>query len=84
MTQLPCITLPRTMHVPCQKHCHPTTELVNQFYKYSLKLGIALIPFIHKINRVDCGYQVHGTGRKSYLLYMDDLKLLARSEDFKK
>ena len=34
------------------------------------------------MNRVDCGYQVHGTERKiSHLLYVDDLKLLGRNEN---
>ena len=43
---------------------------------------IALIPLTNELNRADCGYQVHGTERKiSHLLYMDDLKLLARNEN---
>jgi hypothetical protein len=43
---------------------------------------IALIPLTNDLNRADCGYQVHGTERKiSHLLYMDDLKLLGRSEN---
>jgi len=42
---------------------------------------IALNPLKNKLNRVDCGYQIHRTKRKiSHLLYMDDLKLLGRSE----
>jgi hypothetical protein len=42
---------------------------------------IALIPLTNELNRSDCGYQVHGTGRKiSRLLYMDDLKLQGRNE----
>jgi len=42
---------------------------------------IALIPLTNELNRVDCGYQVHGTERKiSHLLYMDDLILLGRNE----
>jgi hypothetical protein len=46
---------------------------------------IALIALKNKLNRADCGYQVHGTVRKiSHLLYMDDLKMLGRNEnDFK-
>jgi hypothetical protein len=43
---------------------------------------IALNPLKNEPNRVDCGYQIHRTERKiSHLLYMDDLKLLGRSED---
>ena len=42
----------------------------------------ALFPLTNKLNRADCGYQVHGTERKiSHLLYMDDLKLLGRNEN---
>jgi len=48
----------------------------------SLLFCIALIPLTNELNRADCGYQVHGTERKiSHLLYMDDLKLLGRSEN---
>ena len=44
---------------------------------------IALIPLTNELNRADCGYQVHGTERKiSHLLYMDDLKLLGRNENY--
>jgi hypothetical protein len=43
---------------------------------------IALIPLTHEINRAECGYKVYGTERKiSHLLYMDDLKLIVRSEE---
>lgn len=43
---------------------------------------IALIPLTHELNRSGCGYQVHGSERKiSHLLYMDDLKLLGKSEE---
>jgi hypothetical protein len=43
---------------------------------------IAPIPLTHELNRAGCGYQVHGAERKiSHLLYMDDLKLLSRSEE---
>jgi hypothetical protein len=43
---------------------------------------IALIPLTDELNRSKCGYQVHGTERKiSHLLYMDDLKLILRSEE---
>ena len=43
---------------------------------------VALNPLKTKLNRVDCGYQIHRTEKKiSHLLYMDDLKLLGRSED---
>jgi hypothetical protein len=47
-----------------------------------LLFSIALIPLKHELNRADCGYQVHRTERKiSYILYLDDMKLLGRSED---
>ena len=43
---------------------------------------IAHISLTNKLNRADCGYQVHGTERKiSHLLYMNDLKLLGRNEN---
>jgi hypothetical protein len=43
---------------------------------------IVLIPLTHKLNRSKCGYQVYGTERKiNHLLYMDDLKLIGRSEE---
>ena len=42
---------------------------------------ITFIP-LNELNRADCGYQEHGTERKtSHLLYMDDLKLLGRNEN---
>ena len=58
--------------------------------KKNIPRGLSFaITFLHstlsitnKLNRADCGYQVHGTERKiSYLLYMDDLKLLGRNEN---
>jgi hypothetical protein len=46
----------------------------NNFY-------IALIPLTHELNRSKCGYKVYGTERKiNHLLYVDDLKLIGRSE----
>jgi hypothetical protein len=43
---------------------------------------IPLIPLTHELNRSKCGYQVYGTERKiNHLLYMDDLKLIGRSEE---
>jgi hypothetical protein len=43
---------------------------------------IALIPITHELNRPNCGYQIHGTEMKiSHLLYVDDLKLIGRSEE---
>jgi hypothetical protein len=43
---------------------------------------ISLIPLTHELNRSKCGYQVYGTERKiNHLLYMDDLKLIGRSEE---
>jgi len=49
---------------------------------FAITFCIALIPLTNELNRVDCGYQVHGTERKiSHLLYMDILKLLGRNEN---
>jgi hypothetical protein len=43
---------------------------------------IALIPFTNELNSSKCVYQVYGTKRKiNHLLYMDDLKLIGRSEE---
>jgi hypothetical protein len=43
---------------------------------------IARIPITNELNRSNCGYQIHGTERKiSHLLYMDDLKLIGRSQE---
>jgi hypothetical protein len=43
---------------------------------------IALIPITNELNRSNCGYKIHGTERKiSHLLYMDDLKLIDRSDE---
>jgi hypothetical protein len=43
---------------------------------------IALIPLTNELNRSKCGYQVYGTERKiNHLIYMDDLKLIGRSEE---
>jgi hypothetical protein len=43
---------------------------------------IALIPLTNELNRSKCGYQVYGTERKiNHSLYMDDLKLIGRSEE---
>jgi hypothetical protein len=43
---------------------------------------IALIPITNELNRSNCGYKIHGTERKiSHLQYMDDLKLIGRSEE---
>jgi hypothetical protein len=43
---------------------------------------IALIPLTNELSRSKCEYQVHGTARKiNHLLYVDDLKLIGRSEE---
>jgi hypothetical protein len=48
----------------------------------SLLFCIAFIPITNELNRSNCGCQIHGTERKiSHLLYMDDLKLIRRSEE---
>ena len=57
--------------------------------KKNIPRGLSFaITFLHstlsitnKLNRADCGYQVHGTERKISHLYMDDLKLLGRNEN---
>ena len=49
---------------------------------FVITLCVALILLTHKLNRADCGYQVHRTERKiRHLLYMDDLKLLGSNAD---
>jgi hypothetical protein len=59
-----------------------TKRNISRGLSLSITLCIALIPLTNEPNRADCGYQVHGTERKiSYLLYMDDLKLLGRNEN---
>jgi hypothetical protein len=43
---------------------------------------IALIPINNELNIYNCRYQIHGTERKiNHALYMDDLKLIGRSEE---
>jgi hypothetical protein len=43
---------------------------------------IPLISLTHELNRSKCGYQVHGSEKKiNHSLYMDDLKLIGRSEE---
>jgi hypothetical protein len=43
---------------------------------------IVLSPLTCESNRSKCGYQIYGTERKiNHLLYMDDLKLIWRSEE---
>jgi hypothetical protein len=40
------------------------------------------IPITYELNRHNCGYKIHGTEMKiSHLLYVDDLKLIGRSEE---
>ena len=47
-----------------------------------LPLCMVLIPLTHKLNRADCGYQVHRAEKKiCQLLDMSDSKLLGRSEE---
>jgi len=48
----------------------------------SLLLCICLIPPTQQLNRLNTGYEEHITKTKiSHLLYMDDLKLIAKSEE---
>jgi len=43
---------------------------------------ICLIPLTEQLNRLNTGYKQHTTKIKiSHLLYMDDLKLMAKSEE---
>jgi hypothetical protein len=43
---------------------------------------ICLIPLTEQLNRFNTGYQDHTTKTKiSHLLYMDDLKMIAKSEE---
>ena len=43
---------------------------------------ICLIPLTEQLNRLNTGYEEHKTKTKiSHLLYMDDLKLIAKSEE---
>ena len=43
---------------------------------------ICLIPLTEQLNRLNTGYEDHTTKTKiSHLLYMDDLKLIAKSEE---
>jgi hypothetical protein len=43
---------------------------------------ICLIPLTEQLNRLNTGYEEHTTNTKiSHLLYMDDLKLIAKSEE---
>jgi len=48
----------------------------------SLLFCICLIPLTEQLNRLNTGYVEHTTKTKiSHLLYMDDLKLIAKSEE---
>ena len=41
-----------------------------------------MIPLTEQLNRLNTGYEEHTTNTKlSHLLYMDDLKLIAKSEE---
>ena len=41
-----------------------------------------MIPLTEQLNRLNTGYEEHTTKTKiSHLLYMDDLKLIAKSEE---
>ena len=43
---------------------------------------ICLLPLTEQLNKLNTGYEVHTTKTKiSHLLYMDDLKLIAKSEE---
>jgi len=42
---------------------------------------ICLIPVNEQLNRLNTGYEEHIKTKISHLLYMDDLKLIAKSEE---
>ena len=64
------------------QHIQIQREIFHENSLSPLIFCAALIPLANKLNRADCGYQVHGNERKiSHFLYMDDLKLPCRSED---
>ena len=43
---------------------------------------ICLLPLTEQLNKLDTGYEEHTSKIKiSHLLYMDDLKLIAKSEE---
>ena len=43
---------------------------------------ICLVPLTEQLNRLNTGYEEHTTKTKiSHLLYLDDLKLIAKSEE---
>ena len=47
-----------------------------------LQFCICLIPLTEQLNRLNTGYEEHTTKTKiSHLLYMDELKLIAKSEE---
>jgi len=57
------------------------SEIFHEKSLLPLLFCVALIPLTNKLNRATCGYEVRGTETKiSHLLYMDDFKLLGRSE----
>jgi len=59
-----------------------TKKNIQRRLHFDIIFCTALITLTNELNRADCRYQVHGTGRKiSHLLYMDDLKLLGRKEN---
>jgi len=48
----------------------------------SVLFCICLIPLTEQLNKLDTGYEEHTTKTKiSHLLYMDDLKMIAKSEE---
>jgi hypothetical protein len=47
-----------------------------------LLFSICLLPFTEQLKKLNTGYEKHKTKTKiSHLLYMDDLKLIAKSEE---
>ena len=77
-----------------RKHLHIENELIETedikiqcgiFQGDSLSpllFCICLIPLMDQLNRLNTGYEEHITNTKiSHLLYMDDLKLIAESEE---
>jgi hypothetical protein len=64
-------------------HAVATYSYVKRNIPRGLSFASTVLYSTYSINTgADCGYQVYRTERKiSYLLYLDDMKLLGRSED---
>jgi hypothetical protein len=79
------------MRVHTENKLTETEEIEIQcgtFQGYSLSpllFCISLIPLTEQLNRLSTGFEEHTTKKKlSHLLYMDDLKLIGKSEELQK